>query len=116
MLLYNLLILIINKIKNQKIKVKYDRKSAWNEYQAPILKQREIFYNFYNDFINKTNNDINLQLIKKKLFSNTEPCFNDIISSARKTQYILAKFPEVNAEKFKSWLTSLKKDIKEKIS
>ena len=102
--------------ENAKIKVKYDRKSAWNEYQAPILKQREIFYNFCNDFINKTNNDINLQLIKKKLFSNTEPCFNDIISSARKTQYILAKFPEVNAEKFKSWLTSLKKDIKEKIS
>ena len=102
--------------ENARKKVKNDRKSAWNEYQAPILKQREIFYNFYNDFINKTNNDINLQLIKKDLSSNSEPCYNDIISSARKTEYVLSKFPELNTEKFKTWLTILKKNIKEKIS
>tara|TARA_B000000441_G_C21728227_1_gene344186 strand:+ start:37 stop:1395 length:1359 start_codon:yes stop_codon:yes gene_type:complete len=90
--------------------------SAWNEYQKPILKQREIFYNFYNDFIDKTNNDINLQLIKKELVSNTEPCYNDIISSARKSQYILSKFPNINSEKFKKWLNNLKSEIEEKVS
>ena len=102
--------------KNAKILVKNERMSAWNEYQKPILKQREIFYNFYTDFIDKTNNDINLQLIKKELVSNTEPCYNDIISSARKSQYILSKFPNINSEKFKKWLNNLKSEIEEKVS
>ena len=102
--------------KNAKITVKNERVSAWNEYQKPILKQREIFYNFYTDFIDKTNNDINLQLIKKELVSNTEPCYNDIISSARKSQYILSKFSNINSEKFKKWLTNLKSEIEEKVS
>ncbi len=102
--------------KNAKTKVKNDRRSAWKEYQTPILKEREIFFHFYNDFISKTNNDINLQLIKKELISNTEPCYNDIISSARKTEYILSKFPDIKTEKFKNWLVSLKSEITEKVS
>ena len=102
--------------ENAKIKVKNERRIAWKEYQAPILKQREIFFHFYNDFISKTNNDINLQLIKKELLSNDEPCYNDIISSARKTEYILSKFPDIKTEKFKNWLVSLKSEIKEKVS
>jgi len=102
--------------QNAKIKVKNERRNAWNEYQEPILKQKEIFYHFYNDFIGKTNNDITLQLIKKKLVSNTEVCYNDIISSARKSQYILSKFPNINTEKYNRWLTNLKSEIKEKVS
>ena len=102
--------------ENAKIKVKNERRIAWKEYQAPILKQREIFFHFYNDFISKTNNDINLQLIKKELLSNDEPCYNDVISSARKTKYILSKFPDIKTEKFKNWLVSLKSEIKEKVS
>ena len=102
--------------ENAKIKVKKDRRSAWKEYQTPILKQREMFLNFYNDFISKANNDINLQLIKKELISNAEPCYNDIISSARKTEYILSKFPDIITDTFKNWLGSLKSEIKEKVS
>jgi len=102
--------------ENAKIKVKNERRIAWKEYQAPILKQREIFFHFYNDFISKTNNDINLQLIKKELLSNDEPCYNDVISSARKIEYILSKFPDIKTEKFKNWLVSLKSEIKEKVS
>ncbi len=102
--------------ENAKIKVKNERRIAWKEYQAPILKQREIFFHFYNDFISKTNNDINLQLIKKELLSNDEPCYNNIISSARKTKYILSKFPDIKTGKFKNWLSFLKLEIKEKVS
>ncbi len=102
--------------ENAKTKVKNERRIAWKEYQAPILKQREIFFHFYNDFISKTNNDINLQLIKKELLSNDEPCYNDIISSARKTKYILSKFPDIKTGKFKNWLSFLKLEIKEKVS
>ena len=102
--------------ENAKIKVKNERRIAWKEYQAPILKQREIFLQFYNDFISKTNNDINLQLIKKELLSNDEPCYNDVISSARKTKYILSKFPDIKTGKFKNWLGSFKSEIKEKVS
>ena len=102
--------------ENAKIKVKNERRIAWKEYQAPILKQREIFFHFYNDFISKTNNDITLQLIKKELLLNDEPCYNDVISSARKTNYILSKFPDIKTEKFKNWLSFLKSEIKEKVS
>jgi len=102
--------------ENAKKTVKNDKKIAWKEYQAPILKQREHFYHFYNDFIGKANNDINLQLIKKDLFSNSEPCYNNIISAARKTKYILSKFSNIKTEKFNSWLTSLELTLKNKIS
>jgi pyruvate/2-oxoglutarate/acetoin dehydrogenase E1 component/TPP-dependent pyruvate/acetoin dehydrogenase alpha subunit len=102
--------------ENAKKTVKNDKRIAWKEYQTPILKQREHFYHFYNDFIVKTNNDINLQLIKKELFSNSEPCYNNIISAARKTKYILSKFSNIKTKKFNSWLTSLELTLKNKIS
>jgi len=102
--------------ENAKKMVKIARKSAWEEYQAPILRQKKVFYHFYNNFLSKTNNDINLQLIKKELDSNSEPGFKDIVSAARKTKYILSKFPHIKNKKFNYWLSSLKLELKDKIS
>ena len=48
--------------------------------------------------------------------SNSEPGFNDIVSAARKTKYILSKFPYIKNKKFNYWLSSLKLELKDKIS
>ena len=74
------LIEIENSIKN---KVKQARKSAWKNYQRPIIEFRDELNVFLEDFILKTNNEVELKIIHKDINEKIELFYHDVINSAR---------------------------------
>ena len=107
------LIEIENSIKN---KVKEARKSAWKNYQKPIIELRKEFNIFLEDFILKTNNEVELKILHKDINEKTELFYHDVINSARKTQKILIRNGFSEIENFKGWIRKSKDLLQKKFS
>ena len=107
------LIEIENSIKKQ---VKEARKSAWKNYQKPIIDLREELNVFLEDFILKTNNDVALKILHKDLKEKDELFYHDVINSARKIRKILMRNGYSNTENFKSWINKSKDLLQTKFS
>ncbi len=107
------LIEIENSIKN---KVKQARKSAWKNYQRPIIEFRDELNVFLEDFISKTNNEVELKIIHKDINDKTELFYHDVINSARKTRKILIQNGIGDIENFKGWINKSKDLLQKKFS
>ena len=107
------LIEIENSIKN---KVKQARKSAWKNYQRPIIEFRDELNVFLEDFILKTNNEVELKIIHKDINEKTELFYHDVINSARKTRKILIQNGIGEIENFKGWIDKSKDLLQKKFS
>ena len=107
------LIEIENSIKN---KVKQARKSAWKNYQRPIIEFRDELNVFLEDFILKTNNEVELKIIHKDINEKTELFYHDVINSARKTRKILIQNGIGDIENFKGWINKSKDLLQKKFS
>ena len=107
------LIEIENSIKN---KVKQARKSAWKNYQRPIIEFRNELNVFLEDFILKTNNEVELKIIHKDINEKTELFYHDVINSARKTRKILIQNGIGEIENFKGWIDKSKDLLQKKFS
>ena len=95
--------------KNAKIK-------AWGEYQAPIKKEKENLITFLNDFIEQTNKDTSVQVIRNNLSKVENPTYRDVFHAARQTITRLNSFSDVESEEFYVWYHKLDADIRERIS
>jgi len=95
--------------KNAKIK-------AWSEYQAPIKKEKENLITFLNDFIEQTNKDTSVQVIRNNLSKVENPTYRDVFHAARQTITRLNSFSDVESEDFYVWYQKLDADIRERIS
>ena len=107
------LIEIENSIKN---KVKQARKSAWKNYQKPIIEFRDQLNVFLEDFISKTNNEVELKILHNYINEKTELFYHDIINSARKTRNILIQNGISDIENFKVWINKSKDVLQKKFS
>ena len=107
------LIEIENSIKN---KVKQARKSAWKNYQRPIIELRDELNVFLEDLILKTNNEVELKIIHKDINEKTELFYHDVINSARKTRKILIQNGIGDIENFKGWINKSKDQLQKKFS
>ncbi len=107
------LIEIENSIKNQ---VKEARKSAWKNYQKPIIELREELNVFLEDFMITTNNDVALKILHKDINEKTEIFYHDVIKSARKTRKTLMRNGFNNIENFKGWINKSKHLLQKKFS
>tara|TARA_B100001057_G_scaffold22862_1_gene21239 strand:- start:11310 stop:13721 length:2412 start_codon:yes stop_codon:yes gene_type:complete len=107
------LIEIENSIKN---KVKEARKSAWKNYQKPIIKLREELNVFLEDFILQTNNEVELKILHKDINEKTELFYHDVINSARKTRKILIRNGFRDIKNFKAWIKNSKDLLQIKFS
>ena len=107
------LIQIENSIKN---KVKQARKSAWKNYQRPIIEFRDELNVFLEDFILQTNNEVELKILHKDINEKTELFYHDVINSARKTRKILIQNGIGDIGNFKGWINKSKDLLQKKFS
>ena len=96
--------------------VKLARRTAWEAYRGPILKEKEKLIGFLPELKKHTHNDPKLQLIFSKLNQVNELGFKDIISAGRQIKRIISKQKNSNLTSFDKWLSYLTLDMKEKIS
>ena len=99
------LIEIESEIKNE---VKLARRSAWNNYQKPIIGLKKELNVFLEDFMLKTNNDVALKLLHKELNEKTELFYHEVIGAARKTRKILMNNSFTDVEEFKALVNKSK--------
>jgi len=96
--------------------VRKARRTAWEAYQAPILKQKAKLLSYLPSLKSATHNDPKVQIIFSKLERVLELGFKDIISAARQLKSVLAKYPEAAPDDFERWLNNLTAELKEKVS
>ena len=96
--------------------VKLARRTAWEAYRRPILKEKGKLIGFLPELKKHTHNDPKLQLIFSKLNQVNELGFKDIISAGRQIKRIISKQKNSNLTSFDEWLSYLTLDMKEKIS
>ncbi|MEK9613072.1 MAG: thiamine pyrophosphate-dependent enzyme, partial [Flavobacteriaceae bacterium] len=97
-------------------KVRTARRTAWEAYQKPILKEKETFLKFSDSLKKATHNDPSLQLIFSQIENVQELGFKDIVSAARKVKLVLAKNNHAKVEEFSQWFDTLKIQLNQKIS
>lgn len=97
-------------------KVRTARRTAWEAYQKPILKEKETFLKFSDSLKKSTHNDPSLQLIFSQIENVQELGFKDIVSAARKVKLVLAKNNHAKEEEFSRWFDLLKTQLNQKIS
>ena len=102
--------------KNISKEVKTSRRNAWEAYQNPILKEKEILNTFLVQIKKQTNNDPNVQLIFSELNSVLELGYKDIISAGRKLNLLLKKNSISSLKNFEKWFSKLNFLIRNKIS
>lgn len=96
--------------------VRSARLKAWSEYQAPIIKIKNEFNVFLDQFLSQSNNDVALKMIRKNLNEKTELFYHDIVSGARQSLPLLIRNKLNNTNDFKRWLKDLKVNLQDKFS
>jgi pyruvate/2-oxoglutarate/acetoin dehydrogenase E1 component/TPP-dependent pyruvate/acetoin dehydrogenase alpha subunit len=96
--------------------VKLARRTAWEAYRSPILKEKGKLTSFLPELKKHTHNDPKVQLIFSKLNQVNELGFKDIISAGRQIKRIISQQKNSNLTSFDKWLSSLTLGMKEKIS
>ena len=92
------------------------RREAWNNYQSPIIKERENLIKFESALKKITQNDPQIHLIVSHLEKIDEIGYKDLISAGRKINLILAKYDFSGFENYMKWFKDLYEFVSNKIS
>ena len=92
------------------------RREAWNNYQSPIIKERENLIKFESALKKITQNDPQVHLIFSHLEKIDEIGYKDLISAGRKINLILAKYDFSGFENYMKWFKDLYEFVSNKIS
>ncbi len=92
------------------------RREAWNNYQSPIIKERENLIKFESALKKITQNDPQVHLIFSHLEKIDEIGYKDLISAGRKINLILAKYDFSGLENYMKWFKDLYEFVSNKIS
>ena len=92
------------------------RREAWNNYQSPIIKERENLIKFESALKKITQNDPQIHLIFSHLEKIDEIGYKDLISAGRKINLILAKYDYSGFENYMKWFKELYEFVSKKIS
>ena len=92
------------------------RRDAWNNYQSPIIKERENLIKFESALKKITQNDPQVHLIFSHLEKIDEIGYKDLISAGRKINLILAKYDFSGIENYMKWFKDLYEFVSNKIS
>ena len=92
------------------------RREAWNNYQSPIIKERENLIKFESALKKITKNDPQVHLIFSHLEKIDEIGYKDLISAGRKINLILAKYDFSGIENYMKWFKDLYEFVSNKIS
>ena len=92
------------------------RREAWNNYQSPIIKERENLIKFESALKKITQNDPQIHLIFSHLEKIDEIGYKDLISAGRKINLILAKYDYSGFENYMKWFRDLYQFVSNKIS
>ena len=96
--------------------VRNTRRQAWNDYQSPIIKERENLIKFESSLKKITQNDPQIHLIFSHLEKIDEIGYKDLISAGRKINLILAKYDYSGFENYMKWFKELNEFVSDKIS
>ncbi|PWH10277.1 transketolase [Bacteroidetes bacterium SCGC AAA795-G10] len=96
--------------------VRNTRRQAWNDYQSPIIKERENLIKFESSLKKITQNDPQIHLIFSHLEKIDEIGYKDLISAGRKINLILAKYEYSGFENYMKWFKELYEFVSNKIS
>ena len=92
------------------------RREAWNNYQSPIIKERENLIKFESALKKITQNDPQVHLIFSHLEKIDEIGYKDLISAGRKINLSLAKYDFSGIENYMKWFKDLYEFVSNKIS
>ena len=92
------------------------RREAWNNYQSPIIKERENLIKFESALKKITQNDPQVHLIFSHLEKIDEIGYKDLISAGRKINLILAKYDFSGIGNYMKWFKDLYEFVSNKIS
>ena len=92
------------------------RREAWNNYQSPIIKEKENLIKFESTLKKITHNDPHIHLIYSHLEKIEEIGYKDLISAGRKINLVLAKYDYSGFEGYIKWFKELYEFVSNKIS
>ena len=92
------------------------RREAWNNYQSPIIKEKENLIKFESTLKKITHNDPHIHLIFSHLEKIEEIGYKDLISAGRKINLVLAKYDYSGFENYIKWFKELYEFVSNKIS
>ena len=92
------------------------RREAWNNYQSPIIKEKENLIKFESTLKKITHNDPHIHLIYSHLEKIEEIGYKDLISAGRKINLVLAKYDYSGFESYIKWFKELYEFVSNKIS
>tara|TARA_Y200000002_G_scaffold146382_1_gene121000 strand:- start:2010 stop:4430 length:2421 start_codon:yes stop_codon:yes gene_type:complete len=92
------------------------RREAWNNYQSPIIREKEKLIKFESNLKKITHNDPQLHLIFSHLEKVEEIGYKDLISAGRKINLLLARYDYSGFEKYIKWFKDLYEFVSNKIS
>ena len=102
--------------EDAKKKVRIARKSAWESYITPILKEKENLLSYLEVLRKVTHNDAQLQVIFSELENALDLGYKDIISAGRQIKQVLSNYSNSDTSKFNEWLNQLTVYVSQKIS
>ena len=89
--------------EDAKKKVRIARKSAWESYITPILKEKENLLSYLEVLRKVTHNDAQLQVIFSELENALDLGYKDIISAGRQIKQVLSNYSNSDTSKFNEW-------------
>ena len=92
------------------------KREAWNNYQSPIIKEKENLIKFESTLKKITHNDPHIHLIYSHLEKIEEIGYKDLISAGRKINLVLAKYDYSGFESYIKWFKELYEFVSNKIS
>ena len=92
------------------------RREAWNDFQSPIIKEKENLIKFESTLKKITHNDPHIHLIYSHLEKIEEIGYKDLISAGRKINLVLAKYDYSGFENYIKWFKELYEFVSNKIS
>ena len=96
--------------------VRNARREAWNNYQAPIIKEKEKLIKFESELKNISHNDPQIHLIFMHLEKLEEIGYKDLISAGRRINLVLAKYDISGYQNYIEWFKELNEFVSDKIS
>ena len=92
------------------------RREAWNNYQSPIIREKEKLIKFESNLKKITHNDPQLHIIFSHLEKVEEIGYKDLISAGRKINLLLARYDYSGFENYIKWFKDLYAFVSNKIS
>ena len=98
-----------------KQEAKEARKTAWNNYQAPIKARQKELLGLFPALIKSCANAPGLHVLQSALKQKTELTYKDLLHHSRKALRISAAYPSPERKQLKQWVNKLQDDLKPKM-